>query len=111
MGKLKNIEIYFDNNKNVYYPGDILSGNILIETKGELKINALKVYIRGIGKVHWTETKTAGYRLGNYTEHYRSEIEYILLKQTLVGGKGRLNCLGPINIFEKSIFNQYSIRK
>ena len=88
MGKLKNIEIYFDNNKSVYYPGDILSGNIMIETRGELRINALKVFIRGIGKVHWTETKTAGYRLGNYTEHYRSEIEYILLKQTLVGGKG-----------------------
>jgi hypothetical protein len=88
MGKLKNIEIFFDNNKIVYYPGDNLTGNIVVETRGEMKINALKVYIRGVAKVHWTETKTAGYRLGNYTEHYRSEIEYVCLKQTLVGGKG-----------------------
>lgn len=87
MGKLKNIEIFFDNNKNVYYPGDCISGNIMVESRGEIKINTLKVYIRGIAKVHWTETKTAGYRLGNYTEHYRSEIEYISLKQTLIGGK------------------------
>lgn len=90
MGKLKNIEIYFDNNKNVYYPGDSISGNIMVESRGEIKINALKVFIRGIAKVHWTETKTAGYRLGNYTEHYRSEIEYICLKQTLIGGKGMI---------------------
>lgn len=87
MGKLKNIEIYFDNNKNVYYPGDSLSGNVVLESRGMIKINALKVFIRGIAKVHWTETKTAGYRMGNYTEHYRSEIEYICLKQTLIGGR------------------------
>ena len=71
MGKLKNIEIYFDNDKNVYYPGESVTGSIMIESKGELKINALRVFIHGIAKVHWTETKTAGYRLGNYTEHYR----------------------------------------
>ncbi len=46
------------------------------------------IYFIGVGKVHFTETKTGGYRLGNYTEHYRSEIEYICLKQTLIGGKG-----------------------
>jgi hypothetical protein len=91
MGKLKNIEIFFEGGKNVYYPGDTIKGNILVESKGEIKINALKVYIRGLGKVHWTETKTAGYRLGNYTEHYRSEVEYIFLKQQLIGGKGNLN--------------------
>lgn len=91
MGKLKNIEIFFDNNKLVYYPGDTLSGYIVVESRGEIKINTLKVYIRGIAKVHWTETKTAGYRLGNYTEHYRSEVEYISLKQTLVGGSKDAN--------------------
>ena len=93
MGKLKNIEIIFEHNKNVYYPGDSLTGNVIIESKGEVKINALKVFIRGVAKVHWTETKTVGYRLGNYTEHYRSEIEYICLKQTLVGRKGILDFL------------------
>ena len=71
MGKLKNIEIYFVNNKSVYHPGEIVSGNVIIESRGQVKINSLKVFIRGIGKVHWTETKTAGYRLGNYTEHYK----------------------------------------
>ena len=90
MGKLRNIEIFFEENKNVYFPGDHVSGYIILESKGEIKINALKVYIRGVAKVHFTETKTGGYRLGNYTEHYRSEIEYICLKQTLIGGKGKI---------------------
>jgi hypothetical protein len=71
MGKLKQIEIYFADNKNVYHPGDDVNGNIVIETRGQIKINSLKVFIKGIAKVHWTETKTTGYRLGNYTEHYR----------------------------------------
>lgn len=89
MGKLKNIEIIFENNKNVFHPGDPVCGNVVIESKGEVKINALKIFMRGVAKVHWTETKTVGYKIGNYTEHYRSEIEYISFKRTLIGRKGR----------------------
>lgn len=35
MGKLKNIEIYFDNDKSVFYPGDLVLGSIMIESKGK----------------------------------------------------------------------------
>jgi hypothetical protein len=94
MGKLKNVEIYFEQNRSVYYPGDTLGGCVMIESRGEISINSLKVYIRGIAKVHWTETKTGGYRLGNYTEHYRSEVEYLCLKQTLVGSGKETICDG-----------------
>jgi hypothetical protein len=105
MGKLKNIDIVFTNNKNIFYPGDSVSGNITLETKGELKINSLKVLLRGAAKVHWTETKTAGYRLGNYTEHFRSEIQYICLKQNLIGYKSsklKINILMLIQILNKN---------
>lgn len=90
MGKLKNIEIIFENNRNVFHPGDSVCGNVVIQSKGEVKINALRIFMRGVAKVHWTETKTVGYKIGNYTEHYRSEIEYISLKKTLIGKKGNI---------------------
>jgi hypothetical protein len=87
MGKLKSIEIIFNDNKLVYCPNDIVSGNIIVETRGDLKINTLKVFIRGVGKVHWTERRT-GYRTGN-TQHYRSEVEFICLKKTLFDTKSK----------------------
>jgi len=79
MGKLKNIEISFTNNKTVYYPGSSLSGNITLETKGELEINSLKVLIRGVAKVHLKQPRTDG---------FRSEIQYVCMKKTLVNNQG-----------------------
>ena len=44
----------FIDNKNIYNPGDALNGNVIIESRGQVKINSLKVFIRGVAKVHWT---------------------------------------------------------
>ncbi|CAF0716898.1 unnamed protein product [Brachionus calyciflorus] len=85
MGKLKNIEILFDGNKKVYLPGETISGNVILESKGEVKINSLKLFIRGLAKVHWTETSSVGFKVGNRTEHYRAEKEYFCFKQNLIG--------------------------
>lgn len=91
MGKLKSIQIQFNENKNVYYPGEQLKGFVIVESKGEITINALRVFMRGVTKVQWSETKYGGYRVGNYSEQYGSEIEHFCYRQVLIDGKGNIS--------------------
>ena len=86
MGKLKSFEIVFANNKTVYHPGEKVAGQCIIELKGTMRMRALRVFIRGVAKVHWTESRSTGTRLGSYTEHYNAEVEYFFNRQVLYGG-------------------------
>ncbi len=79
MGKLKNIEVTFSDGKKIYYPGNTVSGNITLESRGELQINSLKVLICGISKVHLKEPRSDG---------FRSEFQYFCMKKTLVSNQG-----------------------
>ena len=94
MGKLKCFEIIFSDNKTVYHPGDRVTGVCVVELKGEMKMRALRIFNRGVAKVHWTECRSTGTRLGSYTEHYNAEVEYFFRRQLLFGG-GELTCLVP----------------
>ena len=86
MGKLKCFEIVFANNKTVYNPGEEVTGQCIVDLKGCMRMRALKIFIRGIAKVHWTESRSTGTRLGSYTEHYNAEVEYFFNRQILCGG-------------------------
>ncbi|KAI1296545.1 Arrestin domain-containing protein 3 [Halotydeus destructor] len=87
MGRLKSFEIVLNNNKNVYYPNDEVRGKCVLELRGELKLNEIRIFMRGLAKVHWSESKSTGNRLGAYTEHYNAEIEYFFKKQVLCGSE------------------------
>ncbi|XP_022252035.1 arrestin domain-containing protein 3-like [Limulus polyphemus] len=87
MGKLKAFEIVFDGNKTVFYPGQQVSGKCVVDLRGDMKMKSLCVFMRGVAKVHWTESRSTGNRLGAYTEHYNAEIEYFFMKQVLFGGE------------------------
>lgn len=93
MGKLKAFEIVFANNKSVYFPGDGVTGKCILDLKGELKLKEIKMFMRGVAKVHWTESRSTGNRLGAYTEHYNAEIEYFFKKQVLCGSG---NCIASV---------------
>ncbi|KAK2151123.1 hypothetical protein LSH36_375g06020 [Paralvinella palmiformis] len=86
MGKLKCFEIVFSENKTVYHPGEQVTGQCIVELKGDMKMRALRVFMRGVAKVHWTESRSTGTRLGSYTEHYNAEVEYFFKRQVLFGG-------------------------
>ena len=86
MGKLKCFEILFTDNKTVYHPGERVTGQCVVDLKGDMKMRALRVFMRGVAKVHWTESRSTGTRLGSYTEHYNAEVEYFFKRQVLFGG-------------------------
>ena len=86
MGKLKCFEIVFAGNKTVFHPGERVQGNVVVELKGDMKMRSLRIFMKGVAKVHWTESRSTGSRLGSYTEHYNAEVEYFFKRQVLFGG-------------------------
>lgn len=90
MGKLKCFEIVLSENKTVFHPGGKVVGKVIVELNGDMKMRSLRVFMRGVAQVHWTESRSTGSRLGSYTEHYNAEVEYFFKRQVLFGG-GRLN--------------------
>lgn len=85
MGRLKTFDVVFDDNRTVFYPGNVISGKCVVDLKADMKMRALRISMRGVAKVHWTESRSTGNRLGAYTEHYNAEIEYFLKRQVLFG--------------------------
>ena len=61
-------------------------GKVIVELKGDMKMRSLRIFMRGVAKVHWTESRSTGSRLGSYTEHYNAEVEYFFKRQVLFGG-------------------------
>ncbi|KAK6178697.1 hypothetical protein SNE40_011221 [Patella caerulea] len=87
MGKLKCFEIILHDNKSVFHPGERVDGQVIVELKGDMKMRSLRIFMRGVAKVHWTESRSTGSRLGSYTEHYNAEVEYFFKRQVLFGGE------------------------
>ena len=110
MGKLKCFEIVFSDNKTVYYPGERVTGHCLVELKGYAKMRALRIFMRGIAKVHWTESRSTGTRLGNVTEHYNAEVAYFFKSQVLFGGGKFISNYTIHHVFINYLdFNSYFI--
>ncbi|XP_048735190.1 arrestin domain-containing protein 3-like [Ostrea edulis] len=87
MGKLKCFEILWAENKSVFYPGERVAGCVVLDLKKDVKLRSLRIFLRGVAKVHWTESRNTGTRLGLYTEHYNAEVEYFFKRQVLFGGE------------------------
>ncbi|WAQ97737.1 ARRD3-like protein [Mya arenaria] len=87
MGKLKSFQIILSENKTVFHPGGKIMGKVIVELKGDMKMRSLRIFMRGVAKVHWTESRSTGSRLGSYTEHYNAEVEYFFKRQVLFGGE------------------------
>ncbi|XP_041371561.1 arrestin domain-containing protein 3-like [Gigantopelta aegis] len=87
MGKLKCFEVVLNESKSVFHPGERVNGQVVVELKGDIKMRSLRIFMRGVAKVHWTESRSTGSRLGSYTEHYNAEVEYFFKRQVLFGGE------------------------
>ncbi|XP_076465780.1 arrestin domain-containing protein 3-like [Babylonia areolata] len=87
MGKVKCFEIILSDNKSVFHPGERVLGQVIVELKGDMKMRSLRIFMRGVAKVHWTESRSTGSRLGSYTEHFNAEVEYFFKRQVLFGGE------------------------
>jgi len=81
MAKLKRFVIIFDQHRNVYFVGDEIKGVVLLEVQGDLKVTQIKLLMKGVAEVHWTESRSSGNRLGAYTDHFDAELEYFAIEK------------------------------
>lgn len=82
MGKLRKLEIHFFNSNElspVFYSGQTVSGQIVVELNESMEMRAIRVMFDGSAKVHWTETKD------DSSDSYDSSETYFHEKITLFG--------------------------
>ncbi|RVE68388.1 hypothetical protein OJAV_G00090940 [Oryzias javanicus] len=88
LGKVKSFTISYDclndSNVPVFSSGDCVSGRVIIEVTGEIRVKSLKIHAKGFAKVRWTESRNAGSNTA-YTQNYTEELEYLNHKEILIG--------------------------
>lgn len=84
MGKLRCFRINLSTEDAVYSPGETINGFCEVEVvDGELSLKTLSITLRGVSKVHWTESRNVGARLGPYTQHFMSGDQYLRERKVL----------------------------
>lgn len=101
LGKVRALAIYFDslneNNLPAFSGGDLVSGRVVVEVTGDVRVKSLDITAKGVAKVRWTESRNAGANTA-YTQNYTEEVEYLHHYDTLIGeerGKVTSHCLSP----------------
>ncbi|XP_026875235.1 arrestin domain-containing protein 3b [Electrophorus electricus] len=88
LGKVKNFFVSYDclndSNVPVFASGDYVSGRVIIEVTGEIRVKSLNIHAKGLAKVRWTESRNAGSNTA-YTQNYTEEVEYLNHRDVLIG--------------------------
>lgn len=103
LGKVRTLAVFFDaltdGDLPVFSGGDLVSGRVLVDVTGDVRVRSLDVTARGVAKVRWTESRNAGANTA-YTQNYTEEVEYLRHRDTLIGGDagerraaGRVRCV------------------
>lgn len=61
-----------------------MSGRVVVEVTGDVRVKSLDITARGVAKVRWTESRNAGANTA-YTQNYTEEVEYLHHYDTLIG--------------------------
>ncbi|CAL1568045.1 unnamed protein product [Knipowitschia caucasica] len=88
LGKVRALAIFFDSlnehNLPAFSGGDLVSGRVVVEVTGDVRVKSLDITARGVAKVRWTESRNAGANTA-YTQNYTEEVEYLHHCDTLIG--------------------------
>ncbi|XP_047138082.1 arrestin domain-containing protein 3 [Hydra vulgaris] len=68
MGKLTEFAILFDHNREVFYPGQNVSGCVVMTLSSPMEMRGIKLLAQGKGECHWSETTGTGDN--RHTHHY-----------------------------------------
>lgn len=88
LGKVRTLAVFFDSlNEHslpVFSGGDLVSGRVVVDVTGEVRVKSLDISARGVARVRWTESRNAGANMA-YTQNYTEEVEYLHHYDTLIG--------------------------
>ncbi|XP_053735041.1 arrestin domain-containing protein 3-like [Synchiropus splendidus] len=95
LGKVRALAVHFDSlnpsNLPVFSGGELVSGRVLVQVTGDVRVRSLEVTARGVAKVRWTESRNAGANTA-YTQNYTEEVEYLRHRDTLIGEDRDADC-------------------
>lgn len=98
-GKVRALAVHFDsvneNNSAVFSGAELVSGRVVVEVSGDVRVSRLDVTARGLAKVRWTESRNTGANTA-YTQNHTEEVEYLHHRDTLVGGQAGENRSEPV---------------
>jgi len=60
MGKLTEFFIGYDTNRQVYYPGEVLRGSIVVNLNEPMQMRGIKLELHGKAYCHWSEQRGSG---------------------------------------------------
>eukprot|EP00118_Oscarella_pearsei_P017585 m.175370 g.175370 ORF g.175370 m.175370 type:complete len:464 (+) comp39127_c0_seq2:268-1659(+) len=83
MGKLKQFDVVFANNQNAFYPGQVISGTVVLELDEPVTARAVRLLLNGQAYVHWSEQHGSGDH--RHTVHYSDRETYMNHSITLWG--------------------------
>ena len=75
MGGLRDFLIKFDKPQPVYFPGDVVSGQLVVNLSEQKNFKKIKVELVGKGKVFWQETRSDSN--GTRTDTFNNSEEYV----------------------------------
>ena len=87
--KLQNFQVEIDGNKEVFYPGEQVSGAVIVDVTQPMKCNKIKVKLEGLSYCHWTTTRTERDSQGNtrtHTDHHTGMQQLVDLQAVLFDG-------------------------
>lgn len=70
MPKLDRLEIILNNPQVVYFPGQAIQGQLLVELNADMKMRGIRVKCRGKGHVYWSTGSGDNRRTYSATEEY-----------------------------------------
>ncbi|XP_068608933.1 arrestin domain-containing protein 3-like [Brachionichthys hirsutus] len=95
LAKVRALGIYFDSlnesNLPVFSGGDLVSGRVVADVTGDVRVKSLVVTARGVAKVRWTESRNAAANT-SYSQNYNEEVEYLHHYDTLIGEDADEDC-------------------
>ena len=74
MGKVDSFQIILEKPSGIFISGELVRGNLVVRIRERLKINNLRLILKGNGRVHWTESHGSGKT--RRTVSYIAEEEY-----------------------------------
>lgn len=96
LGKVRALAIFFDslneNNLPVFSGGDLVSGRVVVDVTGDVRVKSLDITAKGVAKVRWTESRNAGANTA-YAQNYTEEVEYLHHYDTLIGEERGKECV------------------
>ncbi|PSN31155.1 hypothetical protein C0J52_22359 [Blattella germanica] len=79
------MQIVFNNHENKYFPGESVSGRLIVHSDETVTLRSICVIFQGKAKTHWTEGE----------DSYSAQEKYFTNVITLYGGSGQIEELPP----------------